>query len=110
MKKRIVLLLTAAALLPTDSIVVAGLNELRWLAPVRAGEALRLEGKAVYAGQSSLILHVSGKARGEKVLEGFVTVVHVDKDGRAAPHGITVAGLTEEDAALQERAKKLARC
>ena len=47
--------------------------------------------------------------QGEEVLDGFITFVNVGKDGRPAPHGLTLEASTPEEQALQERARSLPR-
>ena len=99
--------MTAASLLPAESIVAVKINELCYLAPVHSGDVLEIAGKAVYAGNSSIMIYVSAEVRGNKVIEGFSTFVHIDKDGHSVPHGITIEAVTEEEIALMERAKSI---
>lgn len=97
----------AASLLPTDSIVIAKINEISYLSPIHAGEVTRFEGRAAYAGHSSLMIYVSAWVQGEKKMEGFLTVVHIGDHGRPSAHGIVLPTESEEDKALEERAKSL---
>lgn len=98
--------MTAASLLSAESIVAVKINELCYLAPVYPGDVLEIEGKAVYAGKSSVVIYVSAEVKGSKVIEGFSTFVHIDENGRSIPHGITIEAATEEEIDLMERAKK----
>lgn len=82
-------------------------GEISYLAPVRAGKVLQMDGKAVYAGKTSLIVHVVAHVGDQKTHEGFVTFVRIGEDGRPQLHGITVEPESDEEKALQERAKKL---
>jgi len=41
------------------------------------------------------------------VLDGFMTFIHVNKDGRSTPHGLLVKPVDAEDIDLHERAKTL---
>jgi hypothetical protein len=43
----------------------------------------------------------------EQVLDGFLTFVHVGRDGRPLPHGIVIDAVDPEDILLQEKAKSL---
>ena len=83
------------------------IGEVSYLVPVHAGEVLRMEGKAVYAGKTSLTVYVAAYVGDQKTHEGFVTFVRIGENGRPQPHGITIEPQTDEEKALQERAKKL---
>lgn len=102
--------MTAVDTLQTNSIVAVKVGEINYLFPVHAGEVLRVEGKAVYAGKTSLIVYVAAYVGDQNTHEGFVTFVRIGEDGRSRPHGIAVNPETEEEKALQQRAKKLASC
>ena len=102
--------ITASSILPADFIVASRIQEVCYLAPVYVGSILKYEGHIVYAGKTSLMVYVSGEAQGKKAIEGFITFVHIGEDGHAVPHGITFEAETEEEKALQERAKKLLSC
>ena len=99
--------MTAAEVLSTNSLVAVRVNELRYFAPVQSGEILKLEGRTVYAGNSSLIVFVSAWVKNRKVIEGYITFVHVDETGRAKPHGIVIQRATEEERILQKNVKRL---
>jgi len=43
----------------------------------------------------------------EFVVDGFISFVHVDDNGRSTPQGISIEVLSEEDVILQKRAKAL---
>lgn len=42
-------------------------------------------------------------------MDGFVTYVTMGPDGKSRPHGVTLEAVTEEDQALQERARQVRR-
>ena len=99
--------MTAVDTLQTNSIVAVKIGEISYLAPVHVGEVLRMEGKAVYAGKTSLTVYLAAHIGDQKTHEGFMTFVMVGEDGRPQPHGIMIEPETEEEKALQERANKL---
>lgn len=98
--------LTAVSLLPEETFVLAKINEICFFSPVHVGDVLRIEGKAIYAGRSSLIIYTSAWVKEKKVLEGFFTIVHVDNTGKPLPHGITIDSQTGENRLLQNKAKE----
>ena len=99
--------MSAVDILQTNSSVAVKIGEISCFAPVHAGEVLRMEGKVVYAGKTSLIAYVGAHVGDQKTHEGFVTFVRIGEDGRPQLHGITVEPESDEEKALQERAKKL---
>ena len=101
--------MAAANTFQTSSIVAVKVGEINYLAPVYDGVVLRMEGKAVYAGKTSLIVHVVAYVKNQKTHEGFVSFVKLGEDGRPQPHGTKIETETEEEKALRERAKKLVR-
>jgi len=41
------------------------------------------------------------------MLDGFLTFINVDADGHSQPHGIVIEPVTDEDTALQQRAREV---
>lgn len=97
----------AASLLPPDEVVCLKIHGMEFLRPVRAGEIACFEGKIVLAGRSSLIAFVHMHVKGQKVVEGFITFIHVDENGNAVPHGLVIEPSTPEEQELADRAKRL---
>jgi len=77
--------------------------------PIRLGEVLRFESKIILTGKSRLVAYVCVKTHREEdvLLSGFITFVHVDKDGHPIPHGIEVTPASAEDIKLAREAKAL---
>ena len=65
--------MVAVDTLQTNLIVAVKVGEISYLAPVHAGGVLRMEGKAVYAGKTSLTVYVAAYVGDQKTHEGFVT-------------------------------------
>ena len=63
--------------------------------------------KIVLTGRTRLVANVQMNIGDEGVLDGFITFIHVDLEGKPIPHGIEVVPTAEEDIALQEEAKGL---
>ena len=75
--------------------------------PIRLGELVCFESQIVYAGKSRLVAHIEMKASGETDVTGFITFVHVDKEGKPLPHGLTIVPQTPEQTELYEQAKNM---
>lgn len=93
-----------------ENIVCAKMHGLRFNGPATKGDTIELDTRVVYTGNTSLTVYGRvTKNDGEKVLvDGFVTFVCVDHDGRKMPHHLTLdAPLDEEDSRLRAIAKEL---
>lgn len=99
--------IAAAGLTRPEDIVCLKIHGMTFLRPVKGGDVITFESRIILAGRSSLHAHVLMRAKGEFVMEGFITFVHVDREGRARPHGIEIATVTEADQVLLERLKAL---
>jgi len=75
--------------------------------PVRPGEVVRFDSKIVLTGRSRLIAYVRATTKEELTVDGFLTFVYVDDQGKSRPHGITIEAETSEEIELQERASQL---
>jgi len=99
--------IAASNLLPPEKIVCLKVHGLEFLRPVHIGEVACFTGKIVYAGKSSLVTYVHVDVNKEQVVNGFITFIHIDERGNAAPHGLTLCPISEEDFELLEKAKAL---
>jgi acyl-CoA hydrolase len=95
--------IAAAGVTRPEDIVCLKIHGMTFLRPVRGGDVVTFESRIILAGRTSLHAHVRMQSKGESVMDGFITFVHVDREGRAWPHGIVITPLTESDLALQER-------
>ncbi len=99
--------IAAAALTKPENIVCLKIHGMTFMRPVQPGEIVGLDSRIVLTGRSSLHAHVRMCAKGEFVMDGFITFVNVDHEGRAQPHGIEITPATPEDKALQQRVRAL---
>jgi acyl-CoA hydrolase len=99
----------AAALTHPENIVCLKIHGMSFTRPVRRGEVIRFESRIILTGRSRIVAHIQmkGKAETDVVVEGFITFVHVDQDGKPLPHGIKVTANTAEEIELQEKARNL---
>ncbi len=99
--------IAAASLTRPDNIVCMQIHGMCFTRPVRRGEVVRYESKVIHTGRSRMVAHVCMLSADSMVVEGFITFVHVNSEGKALPHGIEITPSRPEDLALQERAKAL---
>jgi acyl-CoA hydrolase len=99
--------IAAAELVPPDSLVCLKIHGMVFSIPVYCGEIVVFQGKIVHTGRSSMVANIQVMGGEQQVLEGFITFVHVDKQGKSVPHGIVITPSREEDQQLQQRAREL---
>jgi acyl-CoA hydrolase len=99
--------IAAASLTRPENIVCLKIHGMTFSRPVKKGEIISFESKVVHTGKSRIISYIRVKVAGQIVVEGFITFVHVDLDGKPLPHGIQITPTTPEDVELQEKAKGL---
>jgi acyl-CoA hydrolase len=99
--------IAAAGLTRPENIVCLKIHGMTFMRPVHPGEIIVFESRVILAGRTSLHAYVRMLAKGEFVMEGFITFVHVDDAGRTWPHGVDVTPTSSEDLALQEQVRVL---
>lgn len=93
-----------------ENTVCLNIHGLLFTRPVAKGSIIRYESKVVYAGRTSLVVYVKViMAKNEEIVlvDGFMTFIHVNKEGRSTPHGLVIEPVSAEDIALHEKAKGL---
>lgn len=99
--------IAAADLLPPQYVLCLKIHGITFQRPVRPGEVVRFDSKIVLTGRSRLIAYVRATTQEELTVDGFLTFVYVDDEGKSRPHGITIEAETSEEIELQERASQL---
>jgi acyl-CoA hydrolase len=99
----------AASLTKPENVVCLKIHGMLFSKPVHKGDLISFESQVVYAGKASLISYITTKVKEDTVVEGFITFIHVDLEGKTIPHGMTVTPTTDEEKALFEKAKNLPR-
>lgn len=92
--------------LDTKEIVCLRIHGMLFKHPVQSGDTIRLTSQIVYAGKTSVGVHVQVFVHSTKdfVVEGFLTFVRADETThKPVPHGLTIIADTEETIALQKQ-------
>jgi acyl-CoA hydrolase len=102
--------IAAAAIVNPKDIICVKIHGMTFNKPVNAGNIVCFRSKVVNAGTSSLTAYVKVSmihtiTEEMDIVDGFITFVHVDEDGRPLPHGLEIVAVTAEDIVLQETAK-----
>jgi acyl-CoA hydrolase len=101
--------IAVASLTHPENIVCLNIHGMLFKKPIANGLIVRFESRVVLAGRTRLVAYVKvlGNRDEDFLLDGFISFIHVDLQGKPLPHGVVVEATDPEDIALQEQAKKL---
>ncbi len=99
--------IAASNVLPAKYLLCMKIHGMQFRRPVEPGEVVRFSAAVVFTGRSRLITYIRAETKGELTVEGFITFVYVDDEGRSRPHGLTVEAVSEEEQELQRQASEL---
>jgi acyl-CoA hydrolase len=99
--------IAAASLTNPENIVCLKIHGMTYTKPIHKGDVIRFESKIVFTGTTRLIAFIQIFDEEKAVVEGFITFIHVDLDGRPLPHGLVITVTKPEDIEIQEKAKNL---
>lgn len=95
----------------TDEVVLRNVHEISYVKPVKKGTIVKLKGRVVLAGSSSLMVAVTAEnsLTGEKVVESYFTFVTIHKEkGGKCVHGVVLdEPVDEEEERLRTKALKI---
>lgn len=101
--------IAAADLAGPKNIVLMSIHEMHFIKPVHIGSVIRFESRVILAEKARLISYVKvmDSYNEDFLLEGFISFIHIDEKGRSLNHNISITPSESEDAALQDKARKL---
>lgn len=99
--------IAAADMLNPEFILCLKIHGMQFRRPVRPGEVVRFVSSVVLAGRSSLVAYIRADVKGQLTVDGFITFVYVDENGKPRPHGLVIEAETPEEIELQEQARRL---
>ena len=99
--------IAAARLVSPEQLVCLKIHGMEFTTPVKSGEIICFESKVVLTGRSSMLSYIQVTRDEKLVVDGFITFVNVDQDGKSRPHGIVITPTRIEDIELQRRAQNL---
>jgi len=95
----------------SEEILCRNIHGMSFSRPVHNGDIVRFSSRVVYAGTTSLIVHVEvfSELTGELAVDGFLSFVTVSREtGKKYAHGIVLDEAADEaEAIARERAAKL---
>ena len=102
--------IAASSLINPKNIVCFKIHGFVLNAPVKAGQTICYESKAVHAGKTSLVTSVkltNLSTNAEIISDGFITFVNANENSQPAPHGVDLKFETEEEIRLHNLAMDL---
>jgi acyl-CoA hydrolase len=101
--------IAATLLLNPRSVVCLNIHGMFFTRPARSGDVLRFSSTIVYTGRTSITVyvHVDKKGEEKKLVDGFITFIHVDENTKPSPHYLLIEPVTEDEKSLYEAAKSL---
>ena len=101
--------IAVAALTHPENIVCLNIHGMLFKKPIANGHVVRFESKVVLAGRTRLVSYVKvlGNRDEELLLDGFISFIHVDVQGKPVPHRLLIEPTDSEDIALQQQARNL---
>lgn len=101
--------IACASVLPPGNIVCLQIHGLSFTHPAQSGDIVRFTSKIVHTGRTSLKVYVTLHLQkiNNPIVEGFITFVHVDDEGKSEPHGLTLELIKTEDIKLNQIAANL---
>ena len=94
-----------------EYIVCVNIHGLEFKSPIHKGDVIHIKSKVVYVGKTSLIIHARIHSESDinvYPIDGFMTFVSVDLEGKKRPHGLTLdEPLDADEVAIREKAKNL---
>ena len=99
--------IAASNLLPPEYVLCLKIHGMVFTRPVHPGEVVKFESRIVLTGRSRLVAYIQATTKDEPTVDGFITFVYIDDEGKSRPHGITIEAETEEEIEIQKRASML---
>ena len=99
----------AASLSHPENIVCLQIHGMKFTSPIYCGELVRVDSKVVFTGRTRMVSFIRVQAHEKNVVEGFITFVHVDLEGKSLPHGIEITPSSDEDKDLFQKAQELSQ-
>lgn len=99
--------IAAASMTRPDNIVCLKIHGMTFTHPINKGDLPVFTSRIVLTGRTRLVAYIEVKNRGELVIRGFISFIHVDASGKSLPHGLEFEPKTEEEKALNAEAQAL---
>lgn len=99
--------IAAAGLTKPENIVCLKIHGMTFAEPAHRGDILCCESRVILAGKTSLMVYVQITNGSDILLQGFLTFIYVDQDGKPLPHGIELEYSNEDEIRLKKEAERI---
>ena len=99
--------IAAATLTNPEQIVCKKIHGLEFKSPAKKGQLLQIESNIIFAGRTRLVAYIKASVNDKELVNGFLSFVNINSDGKPLPHNIIINPISEEDKQLFEIAKDL---
>lgn len=95
-----------------ENIVCVNIHGMQFKSSVKKGEVIHFTSKIAYLGKTSITVYTKIHCETDNVnfypVEGFITFVHVNKNGEKTPHNLTLdLSIDDEESKIRKMAIEL---
>ena len=101
--------IAAASVTAPENVVCAKVHGMVFCRPVPKGSIVYCESSVVLTGRTSMVVYVkfTDNKSNAHIVDGFLSFVHVDLNGKPLPHGLHFEPKTPEEIELRKLAQAL---
>ncbi len=99
--------IAAASMTKPENIVCLRIHGMTFKRPIHKGDLPTFTSRVVLTGDTKIVSYIEVSVRGKVVVNGFITFIHVDAEGKPLPHGLNFVPQSEEENTLNVEAQSL---
>jgi acyl-CoA hydrolase len=99
--------IAAASTTKPENIVCVKIHGMTFSRPIRKGDLVAFNSRIVLTGETKMVSYIEVIVREKVSVNGFITFVHVDLDGKPQPHGLNFVPVSEDEIRLNLEAQQL---
>lgn len=82
--------IAAAKATKPENVVCLKIHGMHFQKPAKIGDILDIRSRVVHLGNTSISCFVQIRRERDWLVDGYLTFIHVDADGKPVPHGLTL--------------------
>jgi len=93
-----------------EKVVCLNIHGFVFKTPIKKGEIVKFSSKVAKVGKTSIVVYTKMDMELSKItpVEGFITFISVDENGKKVPHGLVLnESKDEEELSIREKANNL---
>ena len=93
-----------------EKVVCLNIHGFVFKTPIKRGEIVKFSSKVAKVGKTSIVVYTKMDMELSKItpVEGFITFISVDENGKKVPHGLVLNEVNdEEELSIREKANTL---